>query len=114
MTHHPMVCKACVPVVAIQVESMLQRLQQLSWRRIDVSFQGSLLPFAHNHIQVSCLQYTPFKVLTQVYPAAYAIDGLIKLLRPVVGVNWCPLFPSSPNAPQANVRSSLDAFQFPG
>jgi len=36
-----------------QVESMLQRLQQLSWRRIDVSFQGSLLPFAHNHIQVT-------------------------------------------------------------
>lgn len=35
------------------VEGMLQRLQALPWRRIDVSFAGSLMPLAHNHIQVS-------------------------------------------------------------
>jgi hypothetical protein len=37
----------------VQVKAMLQRLQRLSWRRIDVSFEGSLLPLAHNHIQVA-------------------------------------------------------------
>lgn len=36
---------------ALQV---LQKLQSLPWRRIDVSFQHSKLPFfAHNHIQVT-------------------------------------------------------------
>ena len=33
---------------------VLQKLQSLPWRRIDVSFQHSKLPFfAHNHIQVT-------------------------------------------------------------
>ena len=33
---------------------ILQRLQSLPWRRIDVSFEGTNMPFfAHNHIQVT-------------------------------------------------------------
>lgn len=33
---------------------MLKRLQSMPWRRIDVSFQGTRMPFlAHNHIQVT-------------------------------------------------------------
>ncbi|KAL6763416.1 putative serine esterase-domain-containing protein [Haematococcus lacustris] len=35
------------------VEEMLQQLQSLAWRRIDVSFRGAVMPFAHNHIQVT-------------------------------------------------------------
>ena len=35
---------------------VLRRLQTLPWRRIDVSFQHSSMPFfAHNHIQASCV-----------------------------------------------------------
>lgn len=33
---------------------ILERLQTLPWRRIDVSFEGTSMPFfAHNHIQVT-------------------------------------------------------------
>jgi hypothetical protein len=35
-----------------QVQAMLHRLQELPWRRVDVSFQGSAFGFAHNNIQV--------------------------------------------------------------
>lgn len=34
------------------VSSMLHRLQELPWRRIDVSFKGASFGFAHNNIQV--------------------------------------------------------------
>jgi hypothetical protein len=34
------------------LQAMLQRLQRLSWCRIDVSFQGARFGFAHNNIQV--------------------------------------------------------------
>jgi hypothetical protein len=37
------------------VEGMLQRLQSLAWRRVDVSFSGATMPLAHNHIQVCML-----------------------------------------------------------
>ncbi|KAF6261528.1 putative serine esterase-domain-containing protein [Scenedesmus sp. NREL 46B-D3] len=35
------------------VAHMLHRLQELPWRRIDVSFQGARFGFAHNNIQVT-------------------------------------------------------------
>ncbi|PNH09122.1 hypothetical protein TSOC_004283 [Tetrabaena socialis] len=38
---------------AAMAEMMLQRLQRLPWRRIDVSFGGALFGFAHNNIQVT-------------------------------------------------------------
>jgi hypothetical protein len=35
------------------VAGMLQRLQQLPWRRVDVCFKGATWGFAHNNIQVT-------------------------------------------------------------
>eukprot|EP00879_Flechtneria_rotunda_P012727 GHRR01013291.1.p1 GENE.GHRR01013291.1~~GHRR01013291.1.p1 ORF type:complete len:777 (+),score=287.73 GHRR01013291.1:426-2756(+) len=35
------------------VSHMLHRLQELPWRRVDVSFQGAKFGFAHNNIQVT-------------------------------------------------------------
>jgi hypothetical protein len=35
------------------VASMLARLQQLPWRRVDVCFKGATFGFAHNNIQVT-------------------------------------------------------------
>jgi len=37
------------------VSHMLHRLQELPWRRIDVSFLGARFGFAHNNIQASAL-----------------------------------------------------------
>ncbi|GLI70839.1 hypothetical protein VaNZ11_015852, partial [Volvox africanus] len=44
---------AMTAATAAIAEVMLRRLQRLPWRRIDVSFQGARLGFAHNNIQVT-------------------------------------------------------------
>ncbi|KAJ9514012.1 hypothetical protein QJQ45_021103 [Haematococcus lacustris] len=51
------------------VEEMLQQLQSLAWRRIDVSFRGAVMPFAHNHIQARTLISEPGAVGSSVLAA---------------------------------------------
>lgn len=47
----------------VMTMEMLERLQQLPWRRIDADFSATSMPFfAHNLIQVCCLiliRHTP-------------------------------------------------------
>jgi hypothetical protein len=44
------------PLCIFLTEEMIQGLQQLGWRKVDVSFHSSFWPFfAHNNIHVSIL-----------------------------------------------------------
>lgn len=49
---HRRSCKCAVALSIRYTGTMLERLQQLSWRRVDVSFKDAALScFAHTHIQ---------------------------------------------------------------
>ena len=51
-SRHPRSCKCAVALSMRYTSTMLERLQQLSWRRVDVSFNDAALSCcAHTHIQ---------------------------------------------------------------